>query len=101
MPVVIRKRKKNVVGERSDTNRHKMSGTVIGETTMTGMIDMIDTRIIMGNVMSDTTGITPPVTTHEGRTTTSMKTGLDRVTGTKNISIKNAQNVSDEFLFQP
>ena len=83
-----RRRKKNVGGERSVTDRHKMSGTVTEEmlTTETGMID---TGITTGIKMSVTTGITLPVTTNEGRVKAIMKTGPDRVTGTKNASTKN------------
>ena len=65
----------------SVTGWHKMFGTTIEEmfTTATGMID---TRITIGSIMRGTTGITPPVITHEGRITTSMTTGPDRGTGT-------------------
>ena len=59
----------------------------------TGMIDMTDNGIIMGNVINDTTGNTPPVITHEGRTMASMKTGPYRVTGTKSISTKNGISI--------
>ena len=64
-----------------------MPDTMIEEMLMiaTGMIDMINTKIMMGNVISDTTWITPPVSTQEGRTMASMKTGPDKVTGTKSI----------------
>ena len=83
-----RRRKKNVGGERSATDRHNMSSIVIGETLTTGMTYMIDTGIIMDGTR-DTTGITPPVTTHEGRITVSTTTSPVKVTDTKRISTRN------------
>ena len=83
-----RRRKKNAGGAGSATDRHKMSGIVIGETLTTGMTDMIDTGIIMDGTR-DTTGITPSVTAHEGRITVSMTTKSGKGTGTKRISTRN------------
>ena len=64
-----------------------MSGIGIGETRTTGMTDMIDTRIITDGTR-DTTGITPPITTHEGKITVSMTTSPVKVTDPKRISTK-------------
>ena len=55
---------------------------------MTGMKDMTETRIIMDGTRN-TIGITPSVTTNEGRTTLSMTTSPDKGTGTKRISTRN------------
>ena len=82
-----RRRKKNASGKRSATDRHKMSGIVIGETLTTVMTDMIDTGIIMDRTR-DTTGITPPITTHEGRIMVSTRTNPVKVTDTKNFNKK-------------
>ena len=84
----IRRRKKNAGGERSATDRHKMSGIVIGETLTTGMTDMIETGIIMDGTRNRT-GITPPVTTRKGRITVSMTTSPPKVTDTKRTSTRN------------
>ena len=54
--------------------------------TETSMIDIGITTVID---MSDTTGTTPLVTNNEGRIKAIMKTGPDKVTGTKNASTKN------------
>ena len=77
----IRRRRKNASGERSTTDQHKLSGIVIGETLTTGMTDMINTGIIIDGTRN-TIGITPPVTTHEGRITVSMTTSPVKVTDT-------------------
>ena len=66
----------------------KISGTTT-ERTLTTETGRIATGITTVNDMSDTTGITPPVTTNGGRIKAIMKTGPDRVTGTKNASTKN------------
>ena len=52
------------------------------------MTDMIDTGIIMDGTR-DTTRITPPVTTHEGRTTASTMTSPVKLTDTKRILTRN------------
>ena len=83
-----RKRKTNAGGERSDTDRHKMFGTVIGETTTTGMTDMIGTGIIIDGTR-DTTGIIPLVTTKERKTTADMTTSPVKGIDTKRTSIRN------------
>ena len=83
------KRKKNVGGERSDTDRHRMSGTVIRETTMTGMTDMIGTGIIVDGTRY-TTGITPPFRPNIGKTTADMTNNPMKSIDTKRISIRNA-----------
>jgi hypothetical protein len=82
------KRKTSDGGERSITDRHNMSDTVIGETTTIGMTDMIGTGSIMDGT-KDTTGITPPVTTNDGKTTVDMTTSPGKGTETKRLLIRN------------
>ena len=72
----------------SVTGRRKIS-RIATERTLTTETGRIATKITMVNITSDTTRITPPVTTNGGRIKAIMKTGPDRVTGTKNASTKN------------
>ena len=65
-----------------------MFSIVIRETLTTGMTDMIETGIIMDGTRN-TTRITPPVTTHEGRITVSMTTSPVKGTDTKRTSTRN------------
>ena len=72
----------------SVTSRRKISGTTT-ESTLTTKTGKIVTEITTVNDTSDTTGITPPGTTSGGRIKATMKTGPDRVTGTRNATTKN------------
>jgi hypothetical protein len=65
-----------------------MSGTTIGETTMTGTRDMTSTEITMDGT-SITTGITPPGITNDGKITGCMTTNPSKGTATKRTLIKN------------
>ena len=81
-------KKMNTGSKRSDTDRHRTSGTAIGGTTMTGTKDMIGTGITMDGT-SITTGITPPGITNDGKITGDMTTNPVKGTAIKRTLIKN------------
>ena len=86
--VAAETKKTNVGGEKSDIDRHRMSGTAIDETTMTGTSDMIGTEITMDDT-SITTGISPSGITNDGKITGDMTTNPVKGTATKRTLIKN------------
>ena len=79
----------NAGGERTDTDPHRMSGTVIGRTTMTGTKDMIGTGITMDGT-SSTIGIIPPGITNDEKITVDTTTNPVKGNAAKRTLIKNA-----------